>query len=76
MTLPTGIPLLAWAAAMVIDFPTDNVGILLDESNWKRWGGSLVQEISFSENNAPSPINYSDWFPWAMDVFYTMQNLV
>lgn len=72
MTIPEFITLSKWAHALVVDFPTDNIPILVDESKWKEWGNSLIQENSFLRNAAPGTANYSDWLSWAKAVFYTM----
>lgn len=74
MTLPKDIPLLLWAQSLVIDFSSDNVVLLTDESEWKEWGNGLVQEDSFSNNGAPATHAYSDWQTWAQDVFKCMAN--
>jgi hypothetical protein len=72
MTLPKDIPLLLWAASLIVDFPTDNIGILKDESKWREWGNFLVQEVSFANNGAPATHAYSDWQTWAQAVFKCM----
>lgn len=63
-----------WANSLFVDFPTDDIPSLYDENDWKRWGEILIQNTSFSENNAPSPQNYNDSLKWAQDVFYSMNN--
>jgi hypothetical protein len=72
MMLPQFTTLKKWADSLIIDFPTDNIPILLDETKWKEWGNMLVQENSFSRNAAPGPQGYAAWPEWAMAVFYTM----
>lgn len=72
MTLPDLSTLSHWAHALVVDFPTDNIPILKNESSWKEWGNMLVQENSFSRSGAPGPELYNDWHSWAKAVFYTM----
>jgi hypothetical protein len=74
MMLPDFTDFKTWANSLTIDFPTDDIPYLYDENNWKQWGNTLIQTTSFSQNNAPSPENYSDSLKWAKDVFYSMNN--
>jgi len=74
MVDPHGITLLLWADSLAIDFPLDNIPVLFDEKAWKSWGDDLVAATSFAENGAPSTAFYSEWYPWARDVYYTMAN--
>jgi hypothetical protein len=73
MVLPERISLKAWAASLVIDYPNDNIPLLFNEKQWKDWGNLLVQEDSFSDNNAPGTGDFNDWQSWAKAVFYVMQ---
>lgn len=74
MILPQGINLRAWANSLFVDFPNDNIPILLQEEDWKEWGNQLIQAESFFSNNAPTTETYNDWQPWANHVFYVMNN--
>lgn len=74
MMLPVNTTLKLWAASLIVDFPTDNIPILTDESKWKEWGNFLVQETSFANNQAPGTQNFSEWQPWAQAVFRQMAN--
>ncbi len=74
MTSPQGLSLLFWADTIFVDFPNDNIPVLVDEDNWKTWGEDLVAATTFSINSAPSPANYDDWHTWAQDIYYTMAN--
>ena len=74
MMIPDFTNLSTWASSLIIDFPYDNIPFLIDEENWKDWGNSLVQENSFSENNAPGTESYDNWKSWASTVFFTMAN--
>lgn len=73
MVLPDRISLKAWAASLVVDYPDDNIPFLFNEKQWKEWGNRVVQEDSFSDNNAPSTGDFNDWQKWAKAVFYVMQ---
>jgi hypothetical protein len=74
MVLPEFINIYDWASSLIIDFPNDNIPLLLDESNWKAWGNLLIQEERFINNNAPSTDTYEDWNRWAFDVYFVMNN--
>jgi hypothetical protein len=74
MMIPTYATLPEWAASLIIDFPSDNVPVLSDENNWKIWGNLLIEENSFAINGAPGTQAYSEWMPWAQDLFYAMSN--
>jgi hypothetical protein len=74
MMLPIGTTLKKWAASLIIDFPEDNIPILSNVEDWKKWGNMLVQENSFANNGAPGPNVFNDWQPWAMAVFKAMAN--
>ncbi len=74
MVNPEGITLLLWADSLTVDFPLDNIPILIDEDQWKSWGEDLVASTSFAQNEVPSTAFYSEWQTWARDVYYTMAN--
>lgn len=74
MMLPEFTNLPMWAASLIIDFPDDNIPILTDPDDWKRWGNFLIQEDSFIKNNAPGTDTFDDWQSWAQNVFFTMAN--
>jgi hypothetical protein len=74
MMQPTMVTLKQWVASLIVDFPTDNIPILLDEDKWKEWGNTLIQQSSFLINGAPSTNLYDDKFKWALDVFKCMSN--
>lgn len=75
MMLPVLVDLKTWAASLIIDFPTDNIPILLDEKDWKRWGNLLILENTFSVNGAPETDQFNDWRTWAQYLFRQMANL-
>lgn len=74
MVIPKGISEKNWFDSLVIDFPNDNIPILQNVLEWKKTGNFLVQENSFSIQGAPSPDQYEEFFPWAMEIFKTMSN--
>lgn len=74
MILPIETTLRNWADSLFIDFPNDDIPILITEDNWKEWGNQLIQADSFFDNNAPSTDVYNDWQQWANHVFYVMNN--
>lgn len=74
MILPEFISLQDWAASLIIDFPDENIPLLLDEKQWKEWGSYLIYLDAFQENEAPDPLKYDDWREWARQVYFTMNN--
>lgn len=75
MIIPTYMSLKDWSATLMVDFPTDNIPMLLNEDDWKEWGSNLIQCDSFLENSAPAPTIYDNWRDWSMNVFYAMENI-
>lgn len=73
MIIPEIIELDDWCSSLVIDFPTDDVPILIN-GDWKSFGNTLSQTGNFAINNTPSPDNFNDWRSWAFSVFYLMNN--
>lgn len=76
MVNPLGMDLLSWAATIPTDFPDNNIPLIFDEYDWKIWGNELIGCVTFAENNAPDTDGYSDWFPWAQEVYYSMADYV
>lgn len=74
MMIPTGVKPKIWFASLVIDFPNDNIPILIDDNDWKAKGSVLAQENSFAIQGAPSTFGFNDFEPWAIEVFNTMNN--
>jgi hypothetical protein len=72
--IPLEISLKDWAASLVIDFPDDNIPILTDENDWKNWGCLVVEQTSFADNGAPSPILFDEVNKWTMAMFNSMVN--
>lgn len=69
MVIPEHIGLLDWAAQLQIDFPNDNVPILLAEDAWREWGLAVLGCPSFRKANAPPPFDFNDWREWALGLF-------
>ena len=74
MMIPIYADLKTWASSLIVDFPQDNIPLLIDESDWKRWGAFLTQETSFAINAAPTTRDYSNWKDWAINVYKVMNN--
>lgn len=74
MIIPEYINLSDWADSLQIDFPDDNVPILIDQNDWKEWGESLIQCNSFELNEVTSPLSFDDWRSWAHAVYFSMNN--
>ena len=74
MVNPQGLDLLQWADTIFVDFPTNDVPILVDPTDWKTWGNDLVACTTFELNNAPGTDDYTDWYGWAQEVYYSMAN--
>lgn len=74
MMLPVLTTPLVWASSLIIDFPEDNIPFLKDDQDWRPWGKFLVQEPSFSRNNAPGTDFFQTWQEWAASVYSVMQD--
>ncbi len=74
MIIPDQIELMDWSASLVIDFPNDNIPILMKDEDWRVWGNELVLATSFANNNAPGPNIYTDWKQWATALYFVMAN--
>lgn len=72
MIQPNMINFMDWAASLIIDFPEDDIPVLLNENDWKEWGNFLIQEESFAQNNVPAPQTYTDKWDWARDLYYVV----
>lgn len=74
MVQPNISDIIFWADTLFVDFPTDDIPVLVDPAQWKQWGASLVQCDSFTLNDAPSTYTYDNWQTWAWDVYLVMNN--
>jgi hypothetical protein len=74
MVIPKNIALSYWAASLIIDFPDDNIPILLDEKDWRLWGDVLSQLNSFTVNGVPSTVGYDNFQDYAEGVYQAMLN--
>ncbi len=74
MMIPKDVSLFDWASSLIVDFPSDNIPVLMHESHWKEWGDLLVQENSFAKNGSPGTQSYSEWKSWSLDLFQSMNN--
>ena len=72
MINPQDTDLLRWADALIIDFPEDQIPVLLDENSWKSWGNEVIQSPNFFINNAPGTTAFKDWRDWARAVYSVM----
>lgn len=72
--IPRNVNIYDWCSSLIIDFPADNVPILLDENEWKQWGNFLIEQKSFAINGAPTTGDYDDWQKWAQNLFAAMSN--
>jgi len=80
---PEYISLNNWSAALITDYPNDNVPILYDDKKWKDWGASVVEVGIFARKSIPSPFSikqgskkdsFKDWQEWAKTVYLIMNN--
>lgn len=69
MQVPRGTNLMSWARSLIIDYPADNIPILMDEKQWREWGYFLIQSNSFAKVGASSPATFKDWLSWASDLY-------
>lgn len=74
MIIPKFSTLERWAASLIVDFPSDNIPLLRNGSDWRRWGNLVVREKSFSTQEAPVTNGFEDWKPWATEVYRVMIN--
>lgn len=63
-----------WMASLAVDFPNDSIPIATNEEDWRYLGDQLIQEDSFTDNNAPSTELYPTWKEWAYGVYFSMNN--
>lgn len=85
MVIPKFISLIDWADNLFIDYPKENLPILLFEDNWEEWGEILVGTGQFLERACPSPLVtadaekkrvYDDWIQWADQIYMIMSTPV
>lgn len=46
---------------------------LMNEGEWQNWGAGIIGINGISQQNPPSPYDYTDWREWAYR-FYEMLN--
>ena len=68
ITLPVGIRIEPWAAALFQDFPTDDIPILNSEQEWRPWGDSLIVCTTFAAAGSPGTAGFDSWQDWALAV--------
>lgn len=71
MVIPEFISLVDWADNLFVDYPHQNLPILLEEKNWKEWAEILVGTGSFAQRQCPPP-QEDDWKLWALTVYIIM----
>lgn len=72
LTDPRYTDLRSWADVTVYDL--DDYGAiprLDDEKDWQNWAAGLVGINGISQQNPPSPYNFTNWREWAIR-FYQM----
>lgn len=72
LTDPRYADLRSWADVTVYDL--ENYGPiprLEKESEWQNWAAGIVGINGISQQNPPSPYNFTDWREWAIR-FYQM----
>lgn len=74
MILPIGVSFKTFAGSLVTDYPYDNVPILSDEKNWKKWAAALIEEPSFAKNGPPGPSGFEEPVEWAKELYKVMNN--
>jgi len=74
MMIPLGCSIETWASSLFIDFPSDNIPILLNPDQWQEWGDQLLQEDTFANANCPGTASFKDWQAWAQSVYYTVMD--
>jgi hypothetical protein len=72
---PINTTLQEWAQSLIVDFPYDNVPILLEDTEWKEWGNFLGAELTFADNAIPPTDTYTTWDTWANDVYLCLSQL-
>ena len=50
MINPSLVGLKEWADSLIVDYPDQNVPILLFEMDWQRWALELIKSSIFSES--------------------------
>lgn len=75
MMQPINTTLQEWAQSLIVDFPYDNVPILLEDAEWKEWGNFLGTELTFADNTIPQTDTYDTWDIWANDVYLCLSQL-
>lgn len=72
LTDPRFMELNLWADATVFDLENFGpIGRLENDSEWQNWAAGIIGINGISQQNPPSPYDYSDWREWAIR-FYEM----
>jgi hypothetical protein len=73
MINPSLVGLKEWADSLIVDYPDQNVPILLFEMDWQRWASELIKSSIFSNSSIPNPHNLIEWREWARWVYGILQ---
>ena len=69
---PRFMDLQYWADTAVFDLNNYGpIAQLMNESEWQNWAAGIIGINGISQQNPPSPYNYTDWREWAYR-FYEM----
>jgi hypothetical protein len=80
---PEYISLKDWAAALIVDFPNENLPTLENEEEWQEWGTKVISTGVFAKGSIPAPFsvqegkkatNFEKWQEWAKIVYNIMAN--
>lgn len=80
---PEYISLRDWSAALIADYPEENLPLLDNEDKWQDWAAVVCGSGIFERANIPSPFvieegrkksNFAEWQDWAKIVYTNLAN--
>ncbi len=63
--IPINITFKKWANELRNSFPSQDLPIVNDESDWKRYSSMLQSNRCFDDKYIPNIAFFNDWRPWA-----------
>lgn len=70
LTDPRFMELQLWADATVFDLENFGpIARLMNPAEWQNWGAGIISINGISQQNPPSPYDYTDWREWAYRLY-------
>ena len=72
MLLPFTVGAKDWFCSLLIDYPTENICIPINDEDWKKSADFLCDSPLFLSNSVPNSQDYDKFEDWANIVYFKM----